>query len=59
VLRIVQRGSKITCYLDDKQYLEVEDATFGEAGKIGLWTKADAQTSFAELKALELSSESK
>jgi hypothetical protein len=59
VLRIVQKGPKITCYLDDKQYLEVEDTTFEEAGKIGLWTKADAQTSFAELKALELSSESK
>jgi hypothetical protein len=59
VLRIVQKGPKITCYLDDKQYLEVEDTTFEEAGKIGLWTKADAQTSFAELKALELSSDLK
>ena len=29
-------GPKITCYLDGKQYLEAEDATFPGAGMIGL-----------------------
>ena len=51
VLRVVQKGGDIQCYLDGKLYLTVKDATFPKAGKIGLWTKADAQTSFAELKA--------
>ena len=31
--------------------LDVKDDTFKDAGKIGLWTKADAQTYFADLKA--------
>lgn len=52
-LRAVQRGGDIKCYLDGKLYLEVKDETFAKAGKIGLWTKADAQTSFAGLKAKE------
>jgi hypothetical protein len=40
---------KIICYLDGKNYLEAEDATFPEAGRIGLWSKADAQSYFDEL----------
>jgi hypothetical protein len=39
-------GDKIECYLDGKKYLETKDDTFKEAGKVGLWTKADAQTLF-------------
>jgi hypothetical protein len=53
VLRAVQKGGGIQCYLDGKLYLEVKDDTFPKAGKIGLWSKADAQTSFAELKVKE------
>jgi hypothetical protein len=29
---------------------EVEDSTFSEAGRIGLWTKADSVTAFDEIK---------
>jgi hypothetical protein len=39
----------ITCYLDGKKYLDVKDDTFKKAGKVGLWTKADAQTRFDNL----------
>ncbi len=42
-------GKKITCYLNDKQFLEVEDETIVKPGGIGLWTKADAVTSFDDL----------
>ena len=49
-LRIVQKGDRIECYLDGKKYLDVTDDTFKDAGKIGLWTKADAQTEFADVK---------
>jgi hypothetical protein len=54
VIRVVQKGGTIKCYLDSKLYLEVKDETFSAAGKIGLWTKADSQTSFAEIKAAEV-----
>ena len=45
-LKIVQQGNKISGYLNDKKLLEVEDSTFARAGGVGLWTKADAVTSF-------------
>jgi 3-keto-disaccharide hydrolase len=45
-LRVKQAGDRIECYLDGKKYLDVRDDTFKKAGKVGLWTKADAQTYF-------------
>jgi len=33
-------------FYNDKQLFEVEDSTFSNAGKIGLWTKADSVTLF-------------
>ncbi len=35
--------------LDGKKYLEAEDSTFSGAGRIGLWSKADAQSYFDDL----------
>jgi hypothetical protein len=43
-------GAKITAGLDGKTLIEVEDRTFPGAGKIGLWTKADAATAFDDIK---------
>jgi hypothetical protein len=48
-LRITMAGAKIACYLDGTKYLEAEDSTFADAGKIGLWSKADAQSYFDDL----------
>ncbi len=48
-LRIIQQGDSIRCYLNDKLELHTDDETFKEPGKIGFWTKADAQTYFAGL----------
>ncbi len=42
-------GDSISCWLDGKKLLEAKDATIPEAGGIGLWTKADARTSFDDL----------
>jgi hypothetical protein len=50
VLKIKQKGEQIECWLDGKKYLEVKDDTITKAGQIGLWTKADAQTYFDDLK---------
>ena len=48
-IKIRQEGQHMVCYVDDKKYLEANDDTFAAAGKIGLWTKADAQTYFDQL----------
>jgi hypothetical protein len=49
-LKIKQIGDRIECFVDGKKYLDVKDDTFQKAGKIGLWTKADAQTRFDEVR---------
>jgi len=49
-LSIRMVGQRIECSLNGEKHLEVEDGTFTEAGKIGLWTKADAHTHFDELR---------
>jgi hypothetical protein len=52
-LRATMSGSKITCYLDGKKLLEAKDSTFPNAGMIGLWSKADAQSYFDDLTVAE------
>ena len=48
-LRVTMKGPKIACYLDGKKHLEADDATFPDAGKVGLWSKADARSYFDDL----------
>jgi len=48
-LRITMSGDQIVCYYDGKKYMEHKDDTLKEAGKIGLWSKADAQSQFDDL----------
>lgn len=48
-LRVTMTGDQIECYYDGKKYLDVKDTTFKEAGKIGLWSKADAQSHFDDV----------
>lgn len=45
-LRVVMTGNQMICYLDGQKLLEASDDTFKDAGLVGLWTKADAATSF-------------
>ena len=45
-IRVVQKGNHIQCYLNGKRHLDVQDDTFTGQGNVGLWTKADAVTSF-------------
>ncbi len=44
-------GDEINCYLAGKKLLIARDDTFNDAGMLGLWTKADAATSFDSLVA--------
>jgi hypothetical protein len=45
-IKIEHKGDQIECHLDGKKYLQAKDSTFPEAGKVGLWSKSDAQTHF-------------
>ncbi len=48
-LKVECVGNKIICYYDSQKKIEATDDTFKEAGKIGLWTKADSLTYFDNL----------
>lgn len=48
-IRVTMIGNAIECFLDGESMLEVSDTTFPGPGLIGLWTKADAATSFDDV----------
>lgn len=45
-LRVEFSGHTFTVKWNGKELFQVKDATFADAGKVGLWTKADSVTSF-------------
>jgi hypothetical protein len=45
-LRVAFAGNLFTVSYEGKQLFQVEDDTFGEAGAVGVWTKADSVTEF-------------
>jgi hypothetical protein len=47
-------GPHFTVSLNGKTLFEADDRTFADAGKVGLWTKADSVTYFDELIVREL-----
>jgi hypothetical protein len=48
-IRVVAKGPKIQAYLDDSLLLDHEHKAF-TGGWVGLWTKADSVTEFADLE---------
>ena len=50
-LRAAAKGDRITCYFDGKQVIDQNDDTFKDAGKFGVWTKADSIIQFDDLTA--------
>jgi len=48
-IRVVAAGPKIQAYLNGAMLLEHQDKTFAD-GWVGLWTKADSVTEFADLE---------
>ena len=50
LLRVMAKGSRFEVYSNGVKLFEAEDSTFPEAGKIGLWTKADSLTYFDDFK---------
>src|SRR5215470_17554548 len=49
-LKLVVKGQHFQVFFNDKLLFEANDETFKEAGKVGLWTKADSVTYFDDLK---------
>ena len=49
-LRVTAAGNLFEVYLNNRKLYEVEDNTFPEGGKVGLWTKADSVTHFDDLR---------
>lgn len=49
-LRVVAAGNLFEVFLNGQKLYEVEDNAFTEAGKVGLWTKADSVTYFDDLR---------
>ncbi len=49
-IEIEHVGNRIVAEFDDKKVIEIEDSTFAEGGRVGLWTKADAATAFDDFK---------
>ena len=49
-LKLVASGNLFSVYLNGKPIFQVKDDTFTQAGKIGLWTKADAVTYFDDYR---------
>src|SRR5262245_20994693 len=49
-LKVQVKGNKMEGYLDGNKEWEITDDTYKDAGKVGLWSKADAQSHFDEFK---------
>lgn len=49
--RLDVRGDHLEVYWDGQRVLDYHDTTFGEAGRVGVWTKADSVTYFDDLRA--------
>ncbi|HZT80400.1 MAG TPA: family 16 glycoside hydrolase, partial [Gemmataceae bacterium] len=45
-IKVKNVGDRIECFLDGKKLLDVTNDAIPKAGKVGLWTKSDAQTHF-------------
>jgi hypothetical protein len=53
-IKIKQVGDTIECWLDGTRYLQAKDDAITTAGKIGLWSKADARSYFDGLTVRDL-----
>lgn len=49
-MRVRAKGKSFEVLFDGKIMITFEDDTFAQAGKVGLWTKADAASSFDDLE---------
>ena len=55
-LRAEARGDRFLIYWDGRHVIDERDATFANAGRVGVWTKADSSTEFDDLSVTPLGS---
>jgi hypothetical protein len=48
-LKVTMKGRVISIEFDDAKAMSLPDDTWKEAGRVGLWTRSDAQSSFDDL----------
>lgn len=48
-LRVVAGGPRFEVHFNGRKLYDVEDTTFAQAGRVGVWTKADSVTHFDDL----------
>jgi hypothetical protein len=48
-LRAEAHGDRLVVHWNGEKVIDARDATFPDAGKVGLWTKADSVTAFDDL----------
>ncbi len=53
-IKVEARGDEFKCYYDGQLRITAKDTTFKEAGRIGLWTKADSVIYFDDLAVTDL-----
>lgn len=52
-LRVTFNGPLFTVYFNGQKLFDLEDTTFTEAGKVGLWTKSDSVTHFDDFNIVQ------
>jgi hypothetical protein len=50
VLKVQFHGPLFSVYFNHRRLFEVQDSTFVQSGKVGLWTKADSVTYFDDFR---------
>jgi len=50
ILKVRFKKSRFEVYFDHRKVFEAEDSTFAQAGKVGLWTRADSVTYFDDFQ---------
>jgi hypothetical protein len=50
ILKVTARGGHFSIFVNHRRILQVDDATFGSPGKVGLWTKSDSVTYFDDFR---------
>jgi hypothetical protein len=50
ILKVAARGNRFQVYVNHRRILQGSDNTFSSAGKVGLWTVADAVTYFDDFR---------
>jgi hypothetical protein len=52
-LKVEFKGPAFAVFFDGEKIMEIEDSTFSQPGKTGLWTKADSVTYFDDFQVAE------